>query len=104
MTKILDLMKAAKKEKKQKEDKEKEEKEKLEVKKKVCFDVKVEVISPITVRYRVWAFDAKEAAEEVKKGRARPVFISKPIIHKERIKSLVVYLAGTVNKLFSFER
>lgn len=103
MTKILDLMNAAKKEKKQKEEKEKEEKEK-KVKKKTCFDVKVEVISPITVRYRIWAFDAKEAAEEVKKGRALPVFISKPIIHKDRIKSLVVYLAGTINKLFSFER
>lgn len=68
-------------------------------KKKVCYDIKVEVITPITVKYRIWAYSPEEAAELVQKGRASPNFISKPIIKPNAIKSLVVYLAGTVNKL-----
>jgi len=73
-------------------------------KQKVCYDVKMEVMSPITVHFRVWAFDPKEAVEAVKKGRVLPSFISKPIIHNDRIRSLAVYLAGTINKVFSFDK
>jgi len=69
--------------------------------KKILFDVKVEVITPITVKYRIWAYSPEEAAEMVQKGRATPNFISKPIIKPNAIKSLVVFLAGTVNKLLS---
>jgi len=69
--------------------------------KKVCYDVKIDVITPITVKYRVWAYSPEEAAELVQKGRAAPNFISKPIIKPNAVKSLMVYLAGTVNKLLS---
>jgi hypothetical protein len=69
--------------------------------KKICYDVKIETITPITVKYRIWACSPEEAAELVQKGRATPNFISKPIIRTNTIKTLVVYLAGTVNKLLS---
>lgn len=73
-------------------------------KEKRYYDVVIEVITPITVRYRAFAEDEREAAKMVEDGKVAPSFISKPKIQKNRIKSLVVYTAGTVMKLFSYIR
>jgi len=69
--------------------------------KKICYDVTIQVITPITVRYRVWAETPEEAAEIIQKGRATANFISKPIIRPKTIRSLFVSLAGTLSKLLS---
>ena len=73
--------------------------------KKQYYDVIIEITSPITIKYRVYAEDAKQAAELVEKGRvSSPSFVSKPKIQLGKIHNLVVYLAGSVMKLFSWKR
>jgi hypothetical protein len=72
--------------------------------KKAYYDVIVEIITPITIKYRVFAVDEKEAAELVEKGRVSPVFVSKPKIAPNRIRSIAVYIAGTVMKLLSVHK
>jgi len=76
-----------------------------ETPKKSYYDVVIEIVSPITIKYRVYAEDAKQAVEIVEKGRANaPIFISKPKIHPNKLRSVIVYLAGTVMKLFSYSK
>ncbi len=86
------------------EKKKREEPKKEPEKKKAYFDVVVEIVTPITIKYRVFAYDAKEAASIAENGRVPPVFISKPKIVPKRIRSLAVYMAGTVMKLFSISK
>ena len=79
--------------------------EKKELIKKQYYDVVIEITSPITIKYRVFAEDAKQAAELVEKGWvSSPSFVSKPKIQLSRIHNLTVYLAGSVMKLFSWKR
>lgn len=71
---------------------------------KKYYDVVIEINSPITMKYKVLAFDEKEAAKIVEEGKGTLTFVSKPKMHKTRIKSLIVYTAGTVMRLFSYQR
>ena len=68
---------------------------------KKYYDVVIELVSPITVKYRVLSESPQEAAKMAESGKLPPTFISKPRIEKQRIKTLMVYLAGTVMKVFS---
>jgi len=71
---------------------------------KKYYDVVIDIVSPITMKYKVLAIDEKEAAKLVEDGKGTLTFVSKPKMHKTRIKSLAVYIAGTVMKLFSYQR
>lgn len=68
----------------------KEEKSKID--QRFYFDVKLECMLPATLTYRVYAKDAQEAAELIKK--MTPTMVKHKIIGKRDIK-LQVYDAGS---------
>lgn len=70
-------------------------------KQKHYYNVVVNSIIPITFKYKVLAEDEKEAVELVKKNKITPYHISKPIVNWNKTKSILVYLYGTINLLFS---
>jgi hypothetical protein len=71
---------------------------------KTHYDVCIEINTPMTIRYKVWAYDERGAAKLVEDGKVLPYYISKPKILKCNIKSLCVYISGTINKLFGWSR
>ena len=71
---------------------------------KTHYDVCIEITTPMTLRYKVWAYDEKGAVFMVENGKVAPYYISKPKILKCNIKSMAVYLSGTINKLFGYMR
>ena len=75
-----------------------------EAKQKKCFDIKQEVVAPVTLFYRVWAYSPKEAAEMVEKRQVLPNNISKPNLVKSIASEIHVYIVGTINKVFSKKR
>lgn len=82
------------------DNKEKNKEKKPIIPKKVFYEIVVETVVPIKVKYRVWAETPHQAAEMVKKGRVPVYTMPKIMVRLEKIKSLVVFLAGTVNKVF----
>lgn len=83
-----------------------EEKNKKIAKEKVkqCYDVRQEVVAPVTLFYRVWAYSPKEAAEMVEKKQVLPNNISKPNLVKSIASDIQVFIVGTINKVFSKKR
>lgn len=79
--------------KKKKEERLKKEAEaKLKVKPKYYFDVKVEVMLPATLTYRILAEDAQQAAEMIKGHQ--PNSVQHRLIGRKELK-LTVYDAGS---------
>ena len=74
---------------------------KEKVKQKKCYDITAVAIIQTDVKYRVWAFDEKEAADQVKNGKATPIYVASPKITKNTLLSLSVFISGTINKLLS---
>jgi hypothetical protein len=71
---------------------------------KTHYEVVIEFNTPMTAKYKVWAYSEEEAAKIVEDCRISPYYISKPKIVKNSIKSLAVYLSGTINKLLGYTR
>lgn len=86
--------------KKIKEEKNKTAKEKT----KKCYDVKQEVVAPVTLFYRVWAYSPQEAAEMVEKRKVLPNNASRPNLVKSIASEIQVFIVGTINKVFSKKR
>ncbi len=85
------------------ESKDKDKKE--VVKKKFYFDVVVEAMTPMTIKYRVFAEDVDEAMKIIKAGnyQSKIVHITKPKIIPQLFKSISVYIGGTISKLLSIK-
>lgn len=69
-------------------------------KQKKCYDVRQEVLAPITIFYKVWAYSPQEAAELVDKRKVLPSSIAKPNLVKSIASEIQVYISGTINKVF----
>ena len=67
------------------------------------YDVTVNALVPIQAKYRVNAFSEKEAIDMIKTGKIAPRSISKPIINAKHIMEMIVYIAGTINKIMSIK-
>lgn len=83
---------AAEAKKKREEQLKKEAAKKLEPKPKYYFDVKVEVMLPATLTYRVLAEDAQQAADLIK--QVQPNSVHHRLIGRKELK-LTVYDAGS---------
>jgi hypothetical protein len=77
------------------------DKEKIKEIEKIHYDVVIEILSPTTMKFKVWAETPEEAYKMIETGTVAPVFVSKPKIIRNYIKAASVFLSGTVNKLFS---
>jgi hypothetical protein len=84
--------------------KEKKLQKKAKEEEKQYYDVKQEVLAPVTIFYKVLASSPKEAAEMVEKRKVLPKNISKPNIAKSISSEIYVYIIGTVNKVFYKKR
>lgn len=71
---------------------------------KIHYEVVIEFNTPMTAKYKVWAYSEEEAAKLVEDCKISPYYISKPKIVKNSIKNLCVYLSGTINRLFGYTR
>lgn len=69
-----------------------------EMKQKKFFDVRVEIITPIEVVYKVFAYDAEEAMKMVLDRKVLPRIVGKPK-RLDMIKRISVFISGTVHKL-----
>jgi len=84
---------------------EEEKKKKIaEEKTKKCYDIRQEVVAPVTLFYRVWAYSPQEAAEMVEKRQVLPNNVSKPNLAKSIASEIQIYIVGTINKVFSKKR
>jgi len=72
--------------------------------KKILYDVTIEIVTPMTIRYKVWATSELVAAKLVEDGKVAPYYISKPKIVKQNIRSLYLYISGTMQRLLSYIR
>lgn len=68
------------------------------------YEVIIEITTPLTLKYKVWAYDEQEAAKLVEESRISPYYISKPKLGKNYIRSLAVYISGTINRLLGYTR
>jgi hypothetical protein len=62
------------------------------IKQKQYFDVKVEATIPAILTYRIFAYDAQEALEQIK--RSNPTNV-KPILTMKRLIKATVYKASS---------
>ena len=92
------ILKKAKLEKEAEEKKKKEDEEKNRPK---PYDVFVEVLVPLTVKYKVMAPNPDEAIAMIEQHKVRPMYIKPPQIQKGKVLSFTVFIAGTINKLLS---
>lgn len=88
----------AKKKLKEAEKKRKEEEEKKKLEKK-NYDVSVEMLVPMLLKYRVLAVSPEEAIKMVVTKRVRPRTTKPPEILRGKFVSFTVFIAGTINRL-----
>lgn len=70
------------------------------IKEKKYYDVRQEIIAPVTLYYKVFAESPEEAAEMVKKRQVLVRSSSQPNLKKMIIREISVFISGTINKVF----